>query len=112
MGTIYQSLHQFRRSKIMGQSTLTGIDYLEVSPNDQHKLQLHFIPIKRDQNSIPPELLSPADATAKIKHLVVHRAGQAFHLGHAVADLADHPDVLLHHRGLDPGDLAFNFLQD
>ena len=51
----------------MGQSTLTGIDYLEVSPNDQHKLQLHFIPIKRDQNSIPPELLSPADATAKIK---------------------------------------------
>ena len=35
------------------------------------------------------------DAVAEIEHLVEHRVGQAFDLGHAVADLADDADVLL-----------------
>ena len=51
------------------------------------------------------------DAVAEIQHLVEHRVGQAFDLGHAVADFADGADVLLRRRGLHAGDLAFNFLQ-
>ena len=51
------------------------------------------------------------DAVAEIEHLVEHRVGQAFDLGHAVADFADDADVLLGGRGFDAGDLRFNFLQ-
>ena len=35
------------------------------------------------------------DAVAEVEHLVEHRVGQAFDLGHAVADFADDADVLL-----------------
>jgi len=52
------------------------------------------------------------DARAKVQHLIVHRVGQATHLGHAVADFGDDADILLPQRGLHPGDLAFDFLQD
>ena len=46
------------------------------------------------------------DAVAEVQHLVEHRVGQAFDLGHAVADFADDADVLLGRRGLHAGDLA------
>src|ERR1035437_5275985 len=51
------------------------------------------------------------DAVAEVQHLVEHRVGEAFDLGHAVADFADGADVLFRGRGLDTGDLRFNFLQ-
>ena len=47
---------------------------------------------------------------AEIEHLVEHRVGQAFDLGHAVADFADDADVLLGDGGLGAGDLGFDFL--
>ena len=50
------------------------------------------------------------DAVAEVEHLVEHRVGQAFDLGHAVADFANDADVLLGRRGFDAGDLRFNFL--
>ena len=50
------------------------------------------------------------DAVAEVEHLVEHRVGQAFDLGHAVADLADDADVLLRGRRLRARDLRFNFL--
>ena len=40
------------------------------------------------------------DAVAEVEHLVEHRVGQAFDLGHAVADFADDADVLFGRRGL------------
>lgn len=66
MGTKYSSLHQNRRSKIIDHPLLTGIDYLEVFPDDQHKLLLHFI-AKKNGSSIPAELLEQATAASKIK---------------------------------------------
>jgi hypothetical protein len=51
------------------------------------------------------------DAVAEVQHLVEHRVGQAFDLGHAVADFADDADVLFGRRGLGARDLGFNFLQ-
>ena len=50
------------------------------------------------------------DAVAEIEHLVEHRVGQAFDLGHAVADFADGADVLFGRRGFCARDLGFNFL--
>ena len=50
------------------------------------------------------------DAVAEVEHLVEHRVGQAFDLGHAVADFADDADVLLRDRRFDAGDLRFDFL--
>ena len=38
------------------------------------------------------------DAVAEIEHLVEHGVGQAFDLGHAVADFAHDADVLLARR--------------
>jgi hypothetical protein len=64
MGMIFQSLHQNRRSKIMGHQDLTGIDYLEVRP-DQHELHLHFIPSTiTDKETIPADI---APANIKIE---------------------------------------------
>src|SRR5262249_56701761 len=51
------------------------------------------------------------DAVAEVDHLVQHRVGQAFDPGDPVADLPDHPDVLLHGGGLGPRDLRLDFLQ-
>lgn len=62
----YSSHNQNRRSKIIDHPLLTGIDYLEVSPDDQHKLLLHFI-AKKNGRSIPSELLETAIAASKIK---------------------------------------------
>ena len=42
------------------------------------------------------------DAVAEVEHLVEHRIGQAFDLGHAVADFADDADILLRRRVLAP----------
>jgi hypothetical protein len=50
------------------------------------------------------------DAVAEVQHLVEHRVGEAFDLGHAVADFADGADVLFGRRGLGARDLGFNFL--
>ena len=50
------------------------------------------------------------DAVAEVEHLVEHRVGEAFDLGHAVADFADDADVLFRRRGLGARDLGFDFL--
>ena len=50
------------------------------------------------------------DAVAEVKHLVEHGVGEAFDLGHAVADFADDADVLFGRRGLGARDLGFDFL--
>ena len=50
------------------------------------------------------------DAVAEVEHLVEHRVGEAFDLGHAVADLADDADVLLGGRRFGSRDLGFDFL--
>ena len=49
-------------------------------------------------------------AVAEIEHLVEHRVGEAFDLGHAVADFADGADVLFCRRGFRASDLGFDFL--
>lgn len=51
----------------MNHPYLTGIDYLEVDPVDQHKLHLHFIAKKQDPTGIPSDLLPLETAHAKIK---------------------------------------------
>ena len=51
------------------------------------------------------------DPAAEVEHLVEHRVGEAFDLGHAVADFANGADVLFGRRGLDARDLGFDFLQ-
>jgi hypothetical protein len=66
MAIKFSSLHQNRRSKIIDHPSLTGIDYLEVSPDDQHKLLLHFI-AKNKGSSIPSELLERSTSASKIK---------------------------------------------
>ena len=51
------------------------------------------------------------DAIAEVEHLIEHRVGETFDLGHAVADFANGADVLFGRRGLDARDLGFDFLQ-
>ena len=53
----------------------------------------------------------PDDAVAEVEHLVEHRVGEAFDLGHAVADFAHDADVLLGGGRFDARDLRFDFLQ-
>ena len=50
------------------------------------------------------------DAVAEVEHLVEHHVGEAFDLGHAVADFADDADVLLDRGRFHAGDLRFDFL--
>jgi hypothetical protein len=47
----------------------------------------------------------------EVQHLVEHRIGQAFHLGDAIADLADDSYILPCRRRLGVRDLGFNFLE-
>jgi len=51
-------------------------------------------------------------AVAEVEHLVEHRVGEAFDLGHAVGDFTDDADVLPGHGRLEAGDLRFDFLED
>ncbi len=52
------------------------------------------------------------EAAGELDHLVEHDVAEAFDLGDAVTDLADDADVRLGDRGLEAGDLGFQFLQD
>ena len=52
------------------------------------------------------------DAVAEVEHLVEHRLGQAFDLGHTVGDFAHGADVLPGDRRFNAGDLGFNFLEN
>ena len=52
------------------------------------------------------------DATAEVDHFVEQDAGESFHFGHAVTDLADSADIGFFDRRGDAGDLLFEFLKD
>ena len=53
----------------------------------------------------------PGDSAPEVEHLVEHRVGEAFDLGHAVADLANHADALSRGGRLRPGELGGELLQ-
>src|SRR5262249_35206572 len=51
----------------------------------------------------------PGNAVAQVDHFVEHRVTEPFNPSDAVADLADHADVLLARRAPGSRDLFFNF---
>ena len=51
-------------------------------------------------------------AIGEIDHFVERNIGKAFHLGHAVTDLADGADIGFFDGCRDVGDLLFEFLED
>ena len=88
-----------------GEQLAGGLDFLafvdaEIIAEDD-RADFGFFEVEREAD----------DAVAEVEHLVEHRVGETFDLGHAVGDFADGADVLLRHRRLDAGDLGFDFLQ-
>ena len=51
-------------------------------------------------------------AAAEVQHLVGHRVGETFDLGHAVGAFANDANVLPVHLRLHAGDLRFDFLEE
>ena len=86
--------------QLAGRAHLLALGDARVITKD-HRAHFGFFEVQRQAGH----------AAAKIQHLVHHRAGQAFDLGHTVTDLAHHTHVLACHIGLGTGDLGFNVLQ-
>ncbi len=82
-----------------GPDLLTFLDAGVLAEDD--RADLGFFEVQREAD----------DAVAEVEHLVEHRVGQPFDLGHTVADFAHDADVLLVDRGLDARDLGFDFLK-
>ena len=95
-----QSLADGHLQQLAGRADFVAfLDLRVIAENDRADLGL--LEVEREAG----------DAVAEVEHLVEHRVGQAFDLGHAVADFADDADVLFRRRGFGAGDLGFNFLQ-
>ena len=88
------------RKKFSGSAHLSAfVDARVIAKN--HRSHLGFLQVKRQ----------PAHSVTKVEPLVHHCPGQAFYLGHPVADLANDPHVLARNIGFGPGNLGFNILQ-
>ena len=88
------------RQQLAGRAHLLALGDARVITKD-HRAHLGLFEVQRQAGH----------AVAEIQHLVHHRAGQAFDLGHTVTDLAHHTHVFACHIGLGSSDLGFNVLQ-